>query len=139
MESAGVGVEQDIDALALDRAADEEELVALARRQGQRGHVRPEKFWIGAERNDLDSFGRYATSDETVADEAAGDPDFVNAAEDRLDPGVGQAAKLPRLHHHPAASGRWLEIRWPLMTYVNFGRTRESNPKPLGQEPPGRW
>ena len=124
-ERAEVGLEQDVDALALDAAADEEEPRPLRRRQREPRAVGPEPVDVDPVRDDVDPVGRHAAGHGAVAAPPRRHPELVDDVADRADPLGRQLAELPRLHQDEATARRRREVRRPLMANLDRGGRRD--------------
>jgi hypothetical protein len=106
-------VEQEVDALAGDRAPDEEERAAGVAGQVGDLAVGREALEVGALGDDLDDAGGHAAGDVAVADVPRRDDDPVELGPGRGDPGPGWVAELPRQDRDGRAVGPGVEHRRP--------------------------
>ena len=112
-------LQQHVRPLAVNRAADEEKLELLLRREEARPGLRLEALRIDSVRHDLDFAFVHAGIDVASTNEFARHPDFIDASQG-LHPIDWQRTKLPRLDEHPCAVLRACPIGRPRMAHCHL-------------------
>ena len=116
------GGEQDVDALAGDGAADEEEAHRGGAVQRVGLAVGGEALEVDAVGHDVDAVLLQAGVEVHAAHELAGHPELVDVALQRLEPVGRDRAELPGLDDGQAARARRAQVGRPLVADLDVGR-----------------
>ena len=132
-EGAGIGREQDVDPLAIDRPPHEEEAELPRHRDFKGRGTGPEALGIHPVGNHRHALLRKPRGHVAVLDKLRRHPELVEVALPGLDPGLGNRAKLPGLDGDPASFAGRHQHRRPLVAHVHFRRGLQRGVHQLSQ------